>query len=54
VRFITAGTTWRWTENWSISLNAVRAAEDISSIHVSPATTEVSLQLARQFNPIRF
>jgi hypothetical protein len=45
---------WRWTEHWTVSLGASRAAETVPSSHYNVASNEVTLTLSRTFNHIEF
>jgi len=50
VRVGALSSTWRWTENWTVTAAASRVAERVGAPAVQPASTEFSLQLGRRFN----
>ena len=54
VRYASLSSAWRWTEQWTITTNLARVLEDLSAPHVNLASTEISIQISRQFNHMKF
>ncbi len=54
VRYASLSSAWRWTERWTVTVSAARVMETIQSAAVNPSSTELSIQLSRQFNRITF
>ena len=47
-----ASAAWRWTERWTVTLNATRLIEKLSGTRLQLSNTGVSLQLSRRFDRI--
>jgi hypothetical protein len=54
VRYVSISSAWQWTEHWTITFGASRVMENLPAIGPSPSSTDVSIQLSRQFNRIKF
>jgi hypothetical protein len=54
VRYATISSAWQWTEHWVITFGASRVIENLAAIGSKPSSTDVSIQLSRQFNRIKF
>jgi len=50
VTSITAFATWRWTEHWTVTMNASRIMEHYGSPSTNTASSGISIELARQFD----
>ncbi len=54
VRFASVSSAWQWTEHWMITLGASRVMENLAAIDSRPSSTDVSIQLSRQFDRVVF
>ncbi len=54
VRFASISSAWQWTEHWTIIFGASRVMETLPAIGPNPSSTDVSIQLSRQFNRMTF
>jgi hypothetical protein len=54
VRFASVSSAWQWTEHWVITVGASRVSETFATIESKPSSTDVSIQLSRQFDRIVF
>lgn len=54
VKYISLTSSWRWTEQLTLSLSASRVTERVQSPNFNVASTEVNITLSRQFNHIKF
>lgn len=54
VRYATFSSAWQWTAHWTITVAASRVTESLAALVARPSSTEVSLQLSRQFDRIKF
>jgi hypothetical protein len=54
VRFASVSSAWQWTEHWAITLRASRVTQSLPATESKPSSTDVSIQLSRQFDRIVF
>ncbi|MGB6309008.1 MAG: hypothetical protein WBF89_14575 [Steroidobacteraceae bacterium] len=51
---ISLSANWRWTEFWTVTLNAARVEDRFQPPGNSIGSSEVSIKISRQFNHIKF
>ncbi len=54
VFYASISSAWQYTEHWAITCGASRVMENLPAIGSKPSSTDVSIQLSRQFNRIQF
>ncbi len=54
LKYVGLAAYWRWTELWTVSLNASQIDEQFKSPNFKVASSEVSITLSRQFNHFVF
>lgn len=54
LKYLGLAAYWRWTEQWTVSLNAAHIDQQFQSPNFKVDSTEVSITLSRQFNHFVF